>query len=239
MSRLIVIRHSQASFGKEDYDQISPLGHEQSVLLGEYLANTNIAFDHVYVGPLKRHNQTFEGVKGVFETKNKPFPTPVFLDELAEHHGPQVLRAALPELMDRDEEIKEWVELGTSSPAEKKKMHLKVFEKVMLEWAQGRLDSNRYNLQPWMKFRAMVQKGILHIVENTPNGKTVVVFTSGGTISAMLGYTLGLNNVKTMELNPMVINSSISEFLFTNDKFSLKQFNAIPHLSEDRFITYV
>ena len=38
MSRLFVIRHGQASFLADDYDQLSPLGEEQGRALGAYWA---------------------------------------------------------------------------------------------------------------------------------------------------------------------------------------------------------
>ena len=37
MGTLYLVRHGQASFGADDYDQLSPLGHQQAVRLGEYL----------------------------------------------------------------------------------------------------------------------------------------------------------------------------------------------------------
>ena len=37
MGTLYLVRHGQASFGADDYDQLSPLGQQQAVRLGEYL----------------------------------------------------------------------------------------------------------------------------------------------------------------------------------------------------------
>ena len=36
MSRIVLVRHGQASFWAAEYDQLSPLGIEQSRLLGEH-----------------------------------------------------------------------------------------------------------------------------------------------------------------------------------------------------------
>jgi broad specificity phosphatase PhoE len=36
MGTLYLVRHGQASFGADDYDQLSPLGQQQTVRLGEY-----------------------------------------------------------------------------------------------------------------------------------------------------------------------------------------------------------
>ena len=45
MGTLYLVRHGQASFGADDYDQLSELGHKQSVRLGEYFAHKGIHFD--------------------------------------------------------------------------------------------------------------------------------------------------------------------------------------------------
>ena len=63
MPTLTLVRHGQASFGAADYDNLSPLGHRQSVRLGEYLGAKGLAFDAVLVGTLKRHAQTLAGIQ--------------------------------------------------------------------------------------------------------------------------------------------------------------------------------
>ena len=37
MAELLIVRHGQASFGAENYDELSPLGVEQAQLAGDYL----------------------------------------------------------------------------------------------------------------------------------------------------------------------------------------------------------
>ena len=73
MGHLTLVRHGQASFGADDYDQLSPLGQRQSIRLGEYWrevqsrastaqAQDILNFDAVLMGSLKRHRQTWEGI---------------------------------------------------------------------------------------------------------------------------------------------------------------------------------
>ena len=38
MATIYLVRHGQASFGKENYDQLSPRGWEQGRILGRWLA---------------------------------------------------------------------------------------------------------------------------------------------------------------------------------------------------------
>ena len=62
MGNLYLVRHAQASFGAADYDNLSELGHRQSVRLGEYFAKNGVQFDAVLTGTLKRHAQTYAGI---------------------------------------------------------------------------------------------------------------------------------------------------------------------------------
>jgi len=70
MGQLILVRHGQASFGAEDYDQLSDLGKRQGQRLGEYWQEASqsperadaLNFDAVLMGSLKRHRQTWEAI---------------------------------------------------------------------------------------------------------------------------------------------------------------------------------
>ena len=61
MGTLYLVRHGQASFGADDYDNLSTLGRQQSVRLGEYWRAKGMTFDAVLVGTLKRQAQTLDG----------------------------------------------------------------------------------------------------------------------------------------------------------------------------------
>ena len=45
MGTLYLVRHGQASFGEDDYDKLSELGHRQSRRLGEYFAAKGLHFE--------------------------------------------------------------------------------------------------------------------------------------------------------------------------------------------------
>ena len=62
MGQLYLVRHGQASFGADDYDQLSELGQRQSRRLGEHWAERGVVFDAVITGTLKRHAQTWAGI---------------------------------------------------------------------------------------------------------------------------------------------------------------------------------
>ncbi|RMF32262.1 MAG: histidine phosphatase family protein, partial [Bacteroidetes bacterium] len=135
MSRLLVIRHGQASLGTEDYDRLSELGRQQVELLGRHLVEQGRRFQHVFCGPLKRQRQTAEIVAEVFAQEGVPFPQARILPEWAEHQGPAVLRALLPQLLQTDEQVREWHQRKTASNGAAAKYHLRIFNHVMVRWA--------------------------------------------------------------------------------------------------------
>jgi broad specificity phosphatase PhoE len=60
MGQLLLVRHGQASFGADDYDQLSDLGQKQSIRLGEYwqqmtaeqAGSEALKFEAVFMGSL-------------------------------------------------------------------------------------------------------------------------------------------------------------------------------------------
>ena len=60
MSVLTLIRHGQASFFADNYDQLSELGERQARALGEYWARRELKFDEVYTGPRVRQSHSAE-----------------------------------------------------------------------------------------------------------------------------------------------------------------------------------
>ena len=45
MSTLALVRHAQASFFADNYDQLSPVGEQQARLLGQYWVKRQMRFD--------------------------------------------------------------------------------------------------------------------------------------------------------------------------------------------------
>ena len=65
MGTLYLVRHGQASFGADDYDQLSALGQAQARRLGEYWRESlgpELRFDAVLTGTLRRQLQTWQGI---------------------------------------------------------------------------------------------------------------------------------------------------------------------------------
>ena len=70
MTEIYFVRHGQASFGAENYDKLSTIGHKQSELLGLHLKKTSLKFDKVICGKMKRHQETLAEINKNLKLKN-------------------------------------------------------------------------------------------------------------------------------------------------------------------------
>src|SRR4029453_6256941 len=68
MAELYLVRHAQASFGTDDYDRLTELGHRQSRWLGEYFAARRTQFDRVLTRTPPRHRETLQGIAEACKT---------------------------------------------------------------------------------------------------------------------------------------------------------------------------
>ena len=62
MGTLYLVRHGQASFGADNYDQLSDLGTRQCQQLGRYFASKGRRFDTVITGTLQRQIQSQQAI---------------------------------------------------------------------------------------------------------------------------------------------------------------------------------
>jgi broad specificity phosphatase PhoE len=217
----------------DDYDRLSPLGKQQGALLGDYWGKRGKLFQRVHIGPLRRHQQTFDAFASGYEAHGLHLPQPSVLDQFSEHSGFSMTRTILPILAETDDYVAQHYNDGDMEP----RIYLKVFRYVMLKWAAG--DVGHREFETWQAFRATVNRGVELVREQTGRGQTSLVFTSGGTISAAVGYALELDDVKAITLNWIVRNTAYAEFSFQDEMFSLTEFNAIPHIDDDHLHTYV
>jgi broad specificity phosphatase PhoE len=95
MARLYLVRHAQASFGMENYDQLSQLGYKQSAYIPKHFEDTAhheiMAF---YRGDMLRHQQTAEHS---FTGKEMGI-----IPGLNEFNHESVLKVHRPEIADRE-----------------------------------------------------------------------------------------------------------------------------------------
>jgi broad specificity phosphatase PhoE len=204
MTTIYLIRHGQASFGAEDYDQLSPVGVEQARVLGEALsarlpAEAEI---HAFAGNMRRHAQTAEGCLAALRPKHGPHVHP----GLNEFDHEDVLACHEPRYRDRSVLPREM-----KAHADPMASFQRMFEQAMARWLGG--DHDHEYAESWPDFRARCTAALDEVVERTPRGATALVFTSGGTISVVLQRLLGVDVETMLKLNWRMANASITKLV--------------------------
>ena len=242
MSQIYFFRHAQASYLSDNYDKLSPHGEKQSESLGKYLAQNDIHFDKIYVGPLLRQRETQEIVSKAYFDMHAIQHEPIMMPEWKEHFGPQTLRHLYSELVENEPQIKEWhdeILQNADVHAIKKRNSLMIFEHFIDKWVSGQVSEADDVFESWIAFRQRVRQGLDAVLENIGKGETVGIFTSGGVVSAIAAEALSItDDVKIAGLNYAVKNSSFSQFAFSRNKFNLIAFNEVPHLTKD-MVTFI
>jgi broad specificity phosphatase PhoE len=238
MGKIYLIRHGQASFLEEDYDNLSNKGNKQSEALGRYFLTNKIHFDKIYIGNLKRHKQTFEGFSIPFSNNGTKLPKPLYLNQLNEHQALEAFKLAYSDFILENKTAKTLYEEIKNKPDLQQRNYLQIFGLFFNEFVSGKYPLNGHPIQSWSDFRIATKKGISIILANMNKGETVGIFTSGGTKSSIIGDSLGLRDEKISELNMAIRNTSFSQLIYAKNKLHILSINEIPHLKKE-LITFV
>ena len=223
MAELYLVRHGQASFGAENYDELSACGRRQSHWLGEYFAQMKLEFDRVVIGTMRRHEQTADvilaGMGGL--------QVEVVQDAGLNEYDFRALFAALGE---------DGSGPGYSAESSKTSFfrHLK---KALQLWSEDRLPGPVP--ETWQQFQTRVERARLAV--QRAGGKRVLVVSSGGPIAVFTQQILQAPAAAAIALNMQIRNSSVCQYVFNDTAMSLVSFNSLPHLDaveRREFITY-
>lgn len=218
MGQLLLVRHGQASFGADDYDQLSDLGKKQSIRLGEYWRQTAVEqtslellkFDAVLMGSLKRHRQTWEGIALGAQLQNTPEVWP----ELNEYDSHALIETVHPE------------PLAKPDTPEMYKHHFRLLRTALQKWMAG--ETQPRGMTSYAEFAASIQAVLKHVRENH-QGRVLIV-SSGGPISTAVGQVLQAPAETSIELNLRIRNTALTELVFTASRHMLLTYNNLPHL---------
>lgn len=237
MSKLYLLRHAQASFLADDYDNLSDHGHKQSRVLGDYLVNKAVTFDQVYIGPLKRHRQTYQQVKEAYSESELHIPEAIEIEELREYEGMDSMETVRKQLSAHHPNFEQWFSEMDEQPNHKTKMKMVV--SYLRMWATETLGFDLpEDIQTFAQFRSNAEIGLQKVMAGNEKGKTIAAFSSGGCIAAMIAKVVGADDPgKAMGFNLVMLNTAISEVLFSGKLLSLQTFNTLPHLDQDMITT--
>jgi len=223
MGTLYLVRHGQASFGAADYDQLSALGQQQSVRLGDYFRQKGLRFDKVLTGTLRRHQQTYAAIREGMEAAPSggsaahevvSVGAPLLWPGLNEFDSEAVIATVHPHKLEKP------------NTPELYRHHFRLLRDGLTQWMNGVVSPN--GMPSYREFRLGVTSALDHIRKNCEGN--VLIVSSGGPIATAVGHVLGTTPETTIELNMRIRNSAITEFAFNPKRHSLVTFNTLPHL---------
>lgn len=203
MAELLVIRHGQASFGQDNYDVLSDLGHKQSEAVGALLREMDWQPDRLVTGTLKRQKDTLASMG--FEAapeEHAGFNEYDFGDLLHAR-----FKGNVPDMVKGD-----------------RRTHFRALRETVFEWQDAAFDGAS---ETYAEFAARVEAA-RGFATNT-EAKRVLVVSSGGVIGQLTATALGADKRHMMELNLQVKNTAMTRFMFKGERCSLHEFNATPH----------
>ena len=222
MGTLYLVRHGQASFGADDYDQLSALGQRQSERLGRYWAERGLRFDAVLTGTLKRHAQTWTGIASGAGLDAQPLVWP----GLNEYDSEAVIRSIHPHPLQKPD-----------SP-EAYRAHFRLLRDGLAQWMAGTVSPQ--GMPEYTDFVHGITSALDHVRAHH-HGQNVLLVSSGGPIATAVGHVLGLSPDATIELYMRIRNSAVTEFQFSARRHTLLTYNTLPHLDGpdyQEWITY-
>jgi len=212
MANIFFVRHGQASFGAENYDQLSDLGRQQSRWLGEYFIARGTRFSRVLAGTLVRQQDTARELLGAMGVPADGIVTHAGLNE----YPGEVLYAAYtggadPRVQQRSDYKGYW----------------RTFRAAMEAWADDRLDGMP---ETWGEFGERVLSALRLAVDGVPRDESVLVVSSGGAIGRAVSAITRAPGITAIEFNLQFRNTGFCELVSVGDGMRLVSFNSVPHL---------
>ena len=243
MAALYLVRHGQASFGSQNYDQLSELGEQQARHLGRWWAERDMQVSRVVTGELKRHQQTAQAcLSGMLQQDATTFDMSAWHSDAGfnEYNHHEVLARHVP-AFDDPAAVKHFL-MNTPNG---KQAFQDIFAQAISRWMSGQHDADY--VESWNTFRQRCVTAMHKQLAIADDAKNIVVFTSGGTISALCQHVLGFPDSRFAELNWSLVNSAVTRFhlQLTAEGVQrpalayLNNFSHLEVLNNPKIITYV
>lgn len=235
MGSIYLIRHGQASFGAADYDVLSPIGIRQSEALGSHLADLGVTFDRCLSGSLRRQQDTARLALSCLQGAGHSVAALEIDPAFNEFDAEGVIRTLVPGLLTDEPEAMHILQNAPQNRSEFQRL----FALMVQRWHAGEHADD--GLESWSAFVARVDSGLQRLLERAASGDNIALFTSGGTIAALLHLVTGITPGQAFALNWQIINTSLSQLKFRGSDVVLASFNSQAHvqlLRTPELVTY-
>ena len=209
MPVVYLVRHGQASYGAEDYDVLSLIGHEQSALVGRELQRRGITSPQIVCGDLVRQRDTALGI-----IDSAGFESAVAID-------PRWNEFDHPDMP-----------LPTTGAGDSSDFQLRL-DTALESWV------GEDNIDGWRGFQDKSFDALMDFAGTLTAGATGLAVTSGGVVSAIVSRIWGLDAQGTVRINRVVANTSLTSIVFGRQGMNLLSVNDHSHLQANRdLLTY-
>lgn len=205
MSHITLIRHGQANSHAKDeasYDQLSPLGHQQSTWLGDHLRATLQHHTRLYTGTLRRHIETADALQSGLAPQRD-----ARLNELEYFTMAKALET----------------EHGIAAPTAPSEF-VGHFPIVLQHWLEDKIEGAP---ERFHRFEERTRDALADISRGS--GPALVV-TSGGFIAMAMRVHLSLDVPAMANMALAIMNSSMHRLHPIGGTWAPVMFNAVPHL---------
>lgn len=226
MAKIYLVRHGQASFGKENYDQLSATGWQQGRALGRWMPG-KFEPSAIFGGAMQRHRETVEAIATGYGAK---LPDMQVAEGFNEFDHVSIVNRYRPEWRDRQVMAKDLSAFPKPAAA-----FQRAFVEAIRRWASG--DHDAEYEETWGDFKARVLTAFDRMIDYAGGGN-VLVSTSGGPVSVICQHLLGLEDERALALNEVIANASITQVLYSASRDfagrrSLSVFNNYSHLEAE------
>lgn len=219
MAEILLVRHGQASFGTDNYDQLSEMGYKQARLLGQHLVQQEQEFSSFYAGSLARQQQTAQGVIDVYRQAGIDCPALTINADWDELENHEQVTSLLPQVIKLQPELQPLVDSLESDKKSFQKILRAVFQHWIIEQPQVE------GLESWVQAKQRFADALQQVRDQNGSGTTAAVFTSGGVIASVTAEVMQLGPESVYGLFEPVINASISRFIHSSSGIALSSFN--------------
>ncbi len=235
MSRVLLVRHGQASFGARNYDALSSRGRKQSRVLGTSLAGRGLTPDLVLHGNMRRQTDTaeelLEGAGAAVELRLDEGWDEFDFQHVVEVHKPMYRNRTL-------------MKADLARTLRPMQAFQEVFEAATAQWASGEHDGDYAESFP--AFRERVAGALERAAELAREHKTLVLVSSGGPIAMAAALLTAGGSAEPAQLaalwsslNRVAVNTGVTKVIAGGRGLSLSTYNEHTHLELDStLLTY-
>jgi len=203
MTVVYLIRHGQASFGKQDYDRLSTVGERQARVTGEHMRHHLPRLDRIFSGGMVRQEHSATIAREALGENAPPLGT---IPGFAEYDHVALFKAYLPSFL---------AESGASVNSlddllGDHKLLERALRYVLASWLEGSPNEAAPMLS-WSNFKDRTGDALDELLSTCEPDSRVAIFTSGGIITALLDRLLGLSAQTALGLAVSLYNASITQ----------------------------